>query len=145
VGPVDRTGPRSHRCPGSPLPPTAHRLLPPPPPTVRAPLIRRFWATHLSSELVVVVKIRLWRDQHFGPCDSRPNFWPPTLRVPIVLGCRPVTSADIKNLRVPIVLGCQPVMSADIKNKNLFLASADLIMSPYFLYRLQLSAHTKNE
>jgi hypothetical protein len=72
VGPVDQTGPdrtrpRSHQCPGSPLPPTACRLLPPLPPTARAPLIHLFWATRLSSELVVVVKIRFWWDRDFGP------------------------------------------------------------------------------
>jgi hypothetical protein len=47
-------------------------------------------------ELVVVVKIRLWWDRDFGPHASHPNFWLPALRMPIVLGCQPVTSADRK-------------------------------------------------
>jgi hypothetical protein len=70
----------------------------------------------LGPELVVVVKIRLWWDQDFGPHASHPNFQPPVLRVLIVLLCR-------------------PVMSADIKNKNSFLVSTDLI-SQYKKYVL---------
>jgi hypothetical protein len=82
AGPVYRIGPWSHQRPDSPPPPTARRLLPPLPPTARASLIHRFWAARLSSELTVVVKIRLWWDRDFRPRDSHLNFRPPMLRVP---------------------------------------------------------------
>jgi hypothetical protein len=95
---------------------------------------------------VVVVKIRLWWNHDFGPRASRLIFQPPALRVPIVLGCRPSMSADIKNKKSFLV-------SADLtsryKNIHIFLyrqiKSTDTKMSPYFLYQLHLSVHTKNK
>jgi hypothetical protein len=80
-----------------------------PAPMARAPLVRRFWAARLSSELVVVVKIRLWWDWDFGPRASHPNFRPSALRVPIVFGCWPVTSADTKNMYFCIGRLSQPI------------------------------------
>jgi hypothetical protein len=82
AGPVNQIRPQSHRHPDSPPPPTARRLLPRLRPTARAPLVRRFWAAHLSSELVFVVKMRLWWDRDFRPRDFRLNFQLPVLRVP---------------------------------------------------------------
>jgi hypothetical protein len=67
-------------------------------------------------------------ERDFGPRASHPNFRPPALRVPIVLGCQSVTSADTKN-------------------KNSFSVLADLISRHkkyVLLYRLIKSADTKN-
>jgi hypothetical protein len=69
-----------------------------------------------GSELVIVVKIRLWWDPDFGPRASHLNFQPSTLRVPIVLGCRPVTLVDTKNMYFLYRL----IKSADTKIKSLF-------------------------
>jgi hypothetical protein len=71
-----------------------------------------------GSELVVVVKIRLWWDRDFGRLASHPNFWPPVLRVLIVLG--------VGRLHQPIPK--IKLVSADLINRyKKYVAEADLI------------------